>query len=155
MAYPKKIFASSNFLCAILACCCFSGCGKVDDEGRLAISGTVTYDGQPVTSGNIGFIAAKDGAGEPAGTDIVDGHYEIPRSEGPREGSYKIMIYADRPSGRTIAADEGSSETMSQMEQYIPAIYNTRTTLMVDLSEDRDDMNFVLKKPKRSRRRRR
>jgi len=131
------------------------GCGEVDDEGRFAISGTVTYDGQPVVNGNIGFVSAESGAGKASGTDVVDGHYEISRPDGPREGSYMVIIYADRPTGRSIEADEGSTEVVDEMEQYIPKIYNSHSKLTVEISGDRDDLDFDLKKPKRTRRRRR
>ncbi|QDS98226.1 hypothetical protein [Adhaeretor mobilis] len=138
-----------------MAVCPLIGCGGDGAEGRFAISGKVTFDGQPVTNGNIGFVSTKPGTVEPAGTDVVDGQYSVPQYEGPTEGTYKVVIYADRPSGRKIEADEGSTEMMDQMEQYIPEVYNARSTLTVEISGDRDDLDFDLKKQKQTRRRRR
>ena len=75
------------------------------------------------------------------------------RYEGPQAGSYKVVIYAERPSGRKLQADEGSSEMVDELVQYIPEIYNVKTTLSVDVSGDRADLNFLLEKPKRTTRR--
>ena len=130
-----------------------SGCGE--ESGRFAISGNVSYDGQPITKGNIGFISTESDTTKSAGTDIVDGHYEIPRNEGPLKGSFMVVIYAERPSGRKLQADEGSTETVEQIEQYIPGVYNDRSTLTVEITGDRDDLHFDLEKQKQTKRRRR
>lgn len=150
-----RLLLSVKFLLVVMVVWPLAGCGDGDDEGRFAISGKVTFDGQPVTNGNIGFVSIDAGTVEPAGTDVVDGHYSIPRHEGPQEGSYKVVIYADRSNGRKIEADEGSTEMIDQMEQYIPGVYNARSTLTVEISGDRDDLDFDLEKQKRTRRRRR
>ncbi len=129
------------------------GCGGGDR--RYAVSGEVTYDGSPVSEGTIGFVPAQDGEGSAAGADIVDGHYEIPRLEGPTAGSYMVIIYAERSTGRLLQADEGSSEMVEQKAQYIPWIYNEQSKLTADISEDRDNLNFVLEKPKKATRKKR
>lgn len=125
------------------------GCGGA--EGLFTISGNVTYDGQQVDRGTIGFVQQETSANKSIGTTIVDGHYELGSQEGLSEGSYKVQIYAERPSGRKIQADEGSTEMVQPMVQYMPDIYNARTNLRVEISEDRDDLNFDLKKPKRTK----
>lgn len=144
----------SQFLALILSLSCVlvSGCGS-DGPQRFSVGGQLTYDGQPVTTGTIGFIPLQASAGEAVAREIVDGRYEFPRYEGPQAGSYKVVIYAERPSGRKLQADEGSSEMVDELVQYIPEIYNVKTTLSVDVSGDRDDLNFLLEKPKRTTRR--
>jgi hypothetical protein len=134
------------------------GCG--DSGGRLAISGKVTFDGQPVADGNIGLVprntstatagSAETNSAKTVGADIVAGQYAIPRDEGPVAGSYTVVIYAERPTGRKLQADEGSSETVDQLIQYIPTIYNDRSTLTAELDADRDDLDFTLEKPKQT-----
>ncbi|WP_146397049.1 hypothetical protein [Pseudobythopirellula maris] len=93
--------------------------------------------------------------GRPAAGEIVDGRYEIPRSEGPFTGEYRVMIYAERPSGRTMQADESGSETLELLEQYLPSTYNDRTTLEAWIDGDRLDLDFPLEKPRAGGRRKR
>ena len=138
--------------CALLGLF-LTGCG--DNSGRYAISGNATYDGQPIANGSIGFVTSESGTTKSVGTDIVDGHYEFPRHEGPVDGTFKVVIYAERPSGRKIQGDEGSTEMVEQIEQYIPWVYNDRSTLTVEISEDRDDLDFDLEKQKQKKRRKR
>lgn len=145
-------FSGVVTLLAAIGLISLSGCGDTQD-GYL-LSGRVSYDGQPVSDGEIGFVAVDGTIGSYGGTDIVDGTYELPRSEGVTAGSYQVVIYAERPSGRRVKADEGSSEMIDQIEQYIPEIYNLSSSLKVDISGDKDDMDFELEKPKRKSRRR-
>ena len=74
-----------------------SGCGS-GDKGpvRHRISGTVTFDGQPVPQGNILFSpdASKGNTGPAAYAKIVDGKYDT-ASEGamsPTAGEYTVDI---------------------------------------------------------------
>lgn len=130
------------------------GCEDQNAIGRHVLSGAVTYDGQPVASGTIEFFPT-DRSKKPAGAEIVDGRYEIERTLGPELGTYQIAILADRPSGRMVPADEGSSEMVNVPEQYIPPIYNLQTTLTVEVTGDQENVDFNLEKPKRTGRRRR
>lgn len=122
------------------------GCNSSDTG--FSISGNVSYEGEAVTNGSIGFIPITKSVGHSAGADIIDGKYEIDPSKGPIEGSYKVIIYAEKPSGKKIQADEGSSEMIDEMVQYIPAIYNSRTSLEIKLEGDQPDLDFLLKAPK-------
>lgn len=137
-----------------LAALFLGGCGS-EGPPRFAVSGQVVYDGKPVTNGNIGFVPTQSSAAKSAGADIVDGRYEIPGYKGLLEGSYKVVIYAERPTGRKLQADEGSTERIDELVQYIPDVYNVSTTLSADVSGDREDLDFMLEKPKPGVRRRR
>lgn len=129
--------------------------GCSGDASRFTLSGAVSYDGQQVANGNIGFVpVSESGEAKAVGADVVDGRYEVPRHEGPLAGTYKVVIYAEKPGSRMIR-DEGSSEMVAELVQYIPEVYNAGSTLMVDISEDRDDLNFDLEKPKPTKRGRR
>ena len=150
----RRLFHRTPGWCRfLLFCICCSGCADENAAGRFVLSGTVTYDGQPVTNGTIELFPADGNTGKPAGAEIIDGRYEMQRTLGPELGNYKVVILASRPSGRRVPADEGSSEMVDIPEQYIPAIYNTRTTLKTEVSGDQADLNFDLKKSKRAARR--
>ena len=143
-------------LCLLASLCCVScgGCGPSGPE-QFALSGEVTYDGQPVPMGSVGFIPEGNPTAKTVGADLKDGRYEISAYDGPVAGKYKVWIEGERPTGRQIKADEGSSETVDEIESYIPAEYNSASTLTVEISEDREDLDFRLEKPAKSSRRRR
>ena len=129
-----------------------SGCGEV--EGRFAVGGSVSYDGKPIPEGTISFVPPDVQTRQAAGTEISNGAYAIAKAEGLEPGDYRVVIYAERPSGRKIEADEGSSEMIDEPEQYIPPMYNALTKLTVEISADRSDLNFDLEAPPTRRRRR-
>lgn len=144
---------SAGRIVILLLSVTLAGCADENAAGRFVLSGAVTYNGQPVTNGTIELFPAEGNSGKPAGAEIIDGHYEMQRALGPELGAYKVVILANRPSGRRVPADEGSTELVDIPEQYIPEIYNVRTTLKTEISGDQADLNFDLQKPKRSRRR--
>lgn len=80
-------------LCAAVL---LAGCGakpKVT-EGLKAVTGKVTYKGQPVTTGMVTFVAEGRGLGA-SGLIGTDGVYTIKsdaNSPGAKPGSYKVRI---------------------------------------------------------------
>lgn len=78
-------------LFAVLIC----GCGgKKNPPGRYDLSGTVTYDGQPVPIGVVSFAPdTKNGNQGPGSTgDIVDGQYKTRPGKGVVGGPYVVTI---------------------------------------------------------------
>jgi hypothetical protein len=71
------------------------GCG--DDTGlaqRYPVSGTVTYNGDPVEKGRIDFIPTQ-AEGRPASGEIVDGKYSLTTAvsdDGALPGPYKVTV---------------------------------------------------------------
>lgn len=133
------------------ALCATLGCGP-SGPPRFAVSGQVTYDGQPVTNGSISFAPADSSEGKGVAADLIDGHYEFPRKQGPTAGTYQVWIEAQQPSGKKIPSEDGSPPT-DQLVQYIPAVYNSRSTLQAEITEDREDLDFNLEKVEPARRR--
>jgi hypothetical protein len=94
---------------AVLAACGLAGCGGASDNlPREAISGTVTFDGQPLKHGSIQFtpVQAKDGVA--TGGMITAGRFDVPRDVGPVPGNYQVMIFA--AGGSPAAAESDPSE---------------------------------------------
>ena len=139
----------ARIITAVLALAA-SGCGG-EIEG-IAVGGAVTYDGQPVESGEIGFIPDDASAGQGASAVVTGGRYSIPHSAGLLGGDYRVVIYAERSTGRQIAADESGDEKIDQVVQYLPPVYNDQTRLATTIDVDRDDLDFVLERPSRRRR---
>jgi hypothetical protein len=104
------------------------GCDSGDGLNRQAISGTVTLDGQPLSSGNILFEPATKESGTAVGATIRQGTFAIPRNQGPVPGSYRVRIYASSTTQAPPASGQ-SERTPRPMVERIPARYNTKTEL--------------------------
>ena len=119
-------------LLAFISLAFLLGCGG-PDSGRASVSGKVTFDGEPVKAGQIAF--EPQGPGRMGIAQIVDGAYQMPPQQGPTPGKYTVRITADRPTGKT-APDAGGRSGGETYEQYIPAKYNTRSELSVEIGAE-------------------
>jgi hypothetical protein len=109
---------SSARLALLISTLVLPGCGGGGGdavEGLVAVSGLVTYQGAPLTSGVVTFVPTSPD-GEPASGNIgEDGRYVAVISataEGMQPGDYKIRIesWASAPSmGEGGAVDPGTS----------------------------------------------
>lgn len=83
-------------ICLLTALSVLTGCGSGDDGPKLTnVTGTVTIDGEPATSGTVAF-APVDGLGNTAtGTVDSDGQFEMSThrpGDGVAPGKYKVGI---------------------------------------------------------------
>ncbi|MCI0456927.1 MAG: hypothetical protein L0Z62_08110 [Gemmataceae bacterium] len=118
-------------LCATCLALTLAGCG----DGTHSVSGTVSFDGQPVETGTIVFEAADGGPGL-ASSGIKNGKYEL-RS---KAGKKKVVITAFRPKPGT------EKDPQPATEEYIPAKYNTESTLTKEVVAGENKFDFDLKK---------
>ena len=86
------------------------------------VSGTVTFDGQPVSEGAIIFRPTNPDS-RPEGGPIRTGKFSVRI----RPGSYKVEIVASRP---IPDSDTGMG---LRHEGYIPSKYNSQTTLSAEV----------------------
>jgi hypothetical protein len=108
-----------------------SGCAP---EVRV-VEGKVTLDGKSLASGAIDFEPA-DSRGRLFGGDIKEGSYRI---EIPREyaiGKSVVRITSLQSTGRRVPAGPPAvaGAMIEEITEAVPAQYNTRSTLKVDLS---------------------
>ena len=70
------------------------GCGSGGGPGRFAVSGKVTYRGQPVPAGSVAFEpdASRGGSGPGAVAQIKDGRYRTTGGKGPTAGPHRVRI---------------------------------------------------------------
>ena len=66
-------------------------------EPRVAVSGRVTYHGQPVSGAAIVFLPDIDKEGLGANGAVTNGHYAIPAESGPSAGEFSVLIMDGRP----------------------------------------------------------
>ena len=102
------------------------GCGG--EQGMQEVSGTVTYNGQPVDRGEIRLISLEAGESTDAGV-IIAGRFSFLASGGTR----RVEIRGSRP----LPAQQQTEPEMGLMyEDYIPARFNTQSTLSAEIGKD-------------------
>ena len=77
-----------------------SGCGPGD--GRQAVTGMVTVDGEPLDDAAISFQAAHGTKGPSSGGPVQDGKYRVSARKGLLPGTYKVTIIAMKKTGKMI-----------------------------------------------------
>ncbi len=115
--------------------------------GRLAVSGTVKFKGEPLKAGLIAFEPL-DKQDTSSGAQIKDGNYDIPRPQGLKAGKYRLRITSGDQNTpallrKTIkvgeqelpAAGPGGSKNFISREM-IPPTWNSATqqTVTIDPS---------------------
>jgi hypothetical protein len=116
------------------------GCGPSGPK-TYPISGTVSWNGQPVPKGHIVFASA-DGSMAPDAGAILDGRFAFRAKAGHK----RVEVYADRESGPPDPVMH-----IAPRESYIPAEYNAQTTLTAEVVAGADnEFNFDLRPDRRT-----
>lgn len=116
------------------------GCGGGGPK-VFTVTGTVTFDGQPVEQGEIVFFPAD--IGSPCAGSIAGGKFEcrVPAGEN------RVEITATRESPTP------ASDGLPNYESYIPAQYNTESTLTASVAAGGENtFTFELQSPPARRR---
>ncbi|MBN9120591.1 MAG: hypothetical protein J0I06_15800 [Planctomycetes bacterium] len=109
------------------------GCGVKTHD----VSGTASFNGEPIPEGQIAFVPEKGGQGG-AGT-ITNGQY----SAKLLPGKYKVQITANKKM-KLPPGEVGMEGAKEEVRQYIPDKYNTQTELKADIPAPAP-LNFDLK----------
>jgi hypothetical protein len=143
--------------CGIVISAGFVGCsGGGDDLPRQPVSGTVTLGGQPLAEGRIQFEPASPEAKTPAGGEIKDGAFSIPRDQGPTPGDYRVMITSSAaratgvdtsPGAEPPAGSKAKMPKIGPSPELIPKQYNSKTTLTAKVESGKSNtFDFPLQK---------
>ena len=122
------------FVCATLATGLI-GCGPAPDA-KYKVTGSVKFDDQPVQQGMAIFYPTDSGADADV-AQIRDGKFEAEIKAGRK----KVEITANREIVPRRLGPMGGPD----MEQYIPAKFNSKSELTADVIEDNNEINFDLK----------
>ena len=118
------------------------GCGG---SKQAAVTGEVTLAGRPVEGGTINFIPAGDTTALPAWGKIEAGRYSIPADQGPALGSNRVEIHWIRKTGRKIrSVPPAPPGEMEEKAEVIPARYNSRSELEVQVQQGENTFDFKL-----------
>ncbi len=114
------------------------GCGARDGPERVIVSGTVTYQGQPVEEGRIRFLPAKGTKVPVSGAEIVDGKYTADGRGGVPVGTHNIRITARRIDPKYAELGDSLPRDLQDvggppMQQYLPDKYNVKTELEITI----------------------
>jgi hypothetical protein len=102
------------------------------------VSGTVTFDGQPLQDGYVTFVSSGGDIGPDAGK-ISAGEFSFRAQAGPK----RVEIQANRP--KPGAAADPAMGAVPQ-EQFIPSHYNLQSTLTAEVKPDGENRyEFQLK----------
>jgi hypothetical protein len=108
-----------------------AGCGGNSNPlQRVAVSGNVSLDGQPLDDGTIQF-APTDPAGVSSGAVITNGTYSISAEQGLPPGTYIVRISAAE--GGPVDVEPGGDATETFAKERIPAEYNTDSKHTVEV----------------------
>ena len=100
-----------------------AGCGG---DGKYPVSGTVTWNGEPIPNGHIIFTP-DDAAIAPDAMQFTDGSFSFRASPGTK----RVEIFADRPLG-----EPDPIMNVVAHEQYIPTRYNEETELAANVTAE-------------------
>jgi hypothetical protein len=108
------------------------GCAG-DPQNRQAVSGKVTFKGQPLDHGKIEFSPL---AGQTTlmGAAIHNGEYNIPAKQGLSPGWYKVMVNAPQGADLNPSGPPGSDPGLPPTER-IPARYNSKSDLKAEVKK--------------------
>ena len=125
---------------AALVLCLAGGCGAGD---RLTkVSGKVTFNGEPVKEGRILFRNTGGDQKAYSGA-ITDGSYQLECEA----GKMRVEVIASRViPGKFKKGENGEPDPIPVAEMYIPAKYNSNSTLTAEVSGAAQEIPFDLTK---------
>ncbi|TWT39735.1 hypothetical protein [Blastopirellula retiformator] len=115
------------------------GCGESDGVKRLTVTGTVTFQGKPLTDGGISFEDPTTGYA--AASQFQDGAFQVQLPV----GEYKVMI---EPTMVEVPSRDGNSPPSQRPSVDLPRKYFSAATtdLKAKVADDSTNFAFDLKK---------
>jgi hypothetical protein len=123
----------------------FNGCGPSNPRGSLAVSGTVTFEGQPLDQGSIEFTSLPGETEARSGALIQNGSFSIPAHQGLPPGKYRVRVYSSEAVGMTGVPEAPGDSTKFEVTERIPAEWNTESEQEIEVtSGGRNEFDFVI-----------
>jgi hypothetical protein len=125
------------------------GCGDHGGPHRAVVSGTITYNGKPISEGMIRFIPDDKSPVPAAGAGVIDGKYRADAHGGVPVGTFRVQIEAFRPLAKANLAKASAPKRFAMEEaryQYLPKKHNVDTQVEMTIQpRDREiTRNFDL-----------
>jgi hypothetical protein len=119
--------------------------GGCSDPTKARVQGKVTLDGQPLKNGTIEFFPLGK-TGQSAAGPIINGEYEVTKAS---VGEMRVKINGSEVVGQQKLYDTPDSPTVDQVNNPVPAKYNTNSQLKETLVSGDNELNFELKSGKK------
>jgi hypothetical protein len=127
-------------------CLMASGCGGDDGDGLFPLSGSVSFNGEPIDLGSIALIPAGGGSANnrSSGGVIQNGTYQIPQEKGLSAGTYRVEIHWLKKTGRELT-DPMSGDKYDERKEALPARFHTRSelTLEIPAPDNKHDLDLT------------
>ncbi len=121
LSYSRRVLLLTTMLAFLCGC---SG------QGTYEVSGSVTYDGQPVEKGEISFVPLEAGAAPDAGL-IENGQFSFRAKPGKK----RVIIRGSR----RLPEDRQTNPEMGILyDDYIPSVYNDESELTAEVGAGGD-----------------
>ena len=142
-------FHDRSLVALTLAGLCLSlvGCGQ-DGPPRVAVSGTVMLDGEPLSSGMIHFVPT-DQQGPLVAATVEDGYFELPEEVGPLAGESSVNVQVIQDLGFDLD-DEEAYAAASRKAKRAPSplasavAFRNQASRQLTLDGDQSDLEFDL-----------
>jgi len=128
----------------------FAGCNSAKPiAGSVPVSGTVTFNGQPLEQGEVWFAPESGGKGQPATGQIKNGKFTmVTTASSPAvvAGKYKVSIISNKPFTPPKLGTPPNPNAKFEPESLIPKKYNDIKTsgLEVDVTAATSSLTFAL-----------
>jgi hypothetical protein len=116
--------------------------GCAGDSDFSDVTGSVVYDGKPVEDGAITFLPT-DGKSPTAGGTIKDGKYTATKVP---VGNAKVTISGSKVVGKKKVYDTKDSPEMPITQEMLPAKYNAKSELTLEVKRGTNEKNWDLTK---------
>jgi hypothetical protein len=117
------------------------GCGG---DGRVAVDGTASWNGQPIENGFVELFPT-DGAGQVDGADVIDGKFSLRTHPGEK----RVRVIAQKKVGETVPTERIPKPEPIYV-QFIPKEFNDQSELKVNVDSADPKMELALQGPEPS-----
>jgi hypothetical protein len=130
---------ASTAVLLILTAILQAGCDQGPPVGT--ITGDVNFDGQPVKDGHVLFTPV-DGMGQTGGAAIREGKFQ---AEKVPVGKMKVELHGNKVVGKRKAYDTPESPWEDDVAELLPAKYNSKSDLTLEVKKGNQDVKYDLK----------
>jgi len=147
-----QVSAQGRFFSALMAglLMVVAGCNSAKPiAGSVPVSGTVTFNGQPLEQGEVWFAPESGSKGQPATGQIKNGKFTMvttASSPGVVAGKYKVSVISNKPFTPPKPGTPSDPKALLPPESLIPTKYNDIKTsgLEADVTAAITSLTFAL-----------